>query len=82
MTVNNLFKELKVAAFIAGYGQLYENIVNRNLAHVPISQLEQTRNELKSLGYRARIRFRGPRIGTDRRHTLKKHAKAFTVYLT
>lgn len=79
--MNNLFKELKVAAFIAGYGQLYEDIVDRNLAHVPISQLEETRHQIKSLGYRTRIRFRGPRIGTDRRHTLKQHAKAFTVYL-
>jgi len=79
--VNNLFKELKVAAFIAGYGQLYTDIVDRNLAHVPISQLEETRHQIKSLGYRTRIRFRGPRIGTDRRHTLKQHAKAFTVYL-
>jgi len=77
-----MFKELKVAAFIAGYGQLYNNIVERNLAHVPISELARTRHELKSLGYKARIRFRGPRIGTDNRHTLKKHAKAFTVYLT
>ena len=76
-----MFKELKVAAFIAGYGQLYDNIVNRNLAHVPITELDQTRQQIKSLGYRTRIRFRGPRIGTDNRHTLKRHAKAFTVYL-
>jgi hypothetical protein len=76
-----MFKELKVAAFVAGYGQLYMDIVDRNLAHVPIDQLEETRRQIKSLGYRTRIRFRGPRIGTDGRHTLKKHARAFTVYL-
>ena len=80
--MNNLFSELKARAFIAGYTQLYKDIVDRNLAHVPISQLDETRHQLKSLGYRTRIRFRGPRIGTDGRHTLKKHAKAFTVYLT
>jgi hypothetical protein len=76
-----MFKELKVAAFVAGYGQLYMDIVDRNLAHVPIDQLEETRRQIKSLGYRTRIRFRGPRIGTDGHHTLKKHARAFTVYL-
>lgn len=74
-------KELAVAAFIAGYGQLYEDIVDRRLYHLPIDQLDRVRNQIKSLGYRTRIRWRGPRIGTDGRHTLKRHARAFTVYL-
>jgi len=81
MTANKMFAELKTAAFIAGYGQLYQDIVDRNLAHVPIGQLEETRTQLKNLGYKVRIRFRGPRIGTNNRHTLKQHAKAFTVYI-
>lgn len=76
-----MFKELSVAAFIAGYGQLYEDIVDRRLAHLPMDQLDRVRTQIHSLGYRTRIRWRGPRIGTDGRHTLKKHARAFTVYL-
>ena len=74
-------KELAVAAFIAGYGQLYEDIADRNLAHLPLDQLDRVKSEIHSLGYRTRIRWRGPRIGTDGRHTLKQHARAFTVYL-
>jgi len=81
MMVSNMNSELTVAAFIAGYAELYTNIVERKLYHVPISQLDITRNQLKSLGYKPRIRYRGPRIGTDNRHTLKRHAVAFTVYL-
>jgi hypothetical protein len=80
MTVNNI-NDLKVAAFIAGYGQLYEAIATKNLIHVPMDQYDTTRNQITRLGYSARYRFRGPRIGTDNRHTLKKDARAFTVYL-
>lgn len=76
-----MIKELSLAAFIAGYGQLYEDIVDRQLAHIPIDQLDRVRSQIHSLGYRTRIRWRGPRRGTAGRHTLKQDARAFTVYL-
>jgi hypothetical protein len=66
---------------MAGYGQLYEDIVDRRLSWLPMDQLDRVKSQIHSLGYRTRIRWRGPRIGTDGRHTLKRHARAFTVYI-
>jgi len=57
--------------------------------NVPIEHLEEMRKVIRGLkkhGFlpknaRIRYRFRGPRIGTDKRHTLKKHAVMFAVYV-
>lgn len=57
--------------------------------NIPIQFLEVVQHDLKTakdrgmLGqcYRIRYRFRGPRIGTDKRHTLRKDAHSFAVYI-
>lgn len=73
-------KELKTESFIAGYADLY-NIVRENprLNMVPIEHVETVRNGLYHLGYKFRIRYRGPHL--RQRDTLKRNARAFTVYL-
>ena len=70
---------LKTEAFIAGKTELY-NVVNVNpeLRMVPIDKLEPIRNGLYRLGYRFRIRYRGPH--RPQHDTLKCDARAFTVY--
>ena len=45
---------------------------------VPIKYADSIRDQLKQLGYRVRIRYRGPH--TQHRDTLKRDARAFTVY--
>jgi hypothetical protein len=72
-------ENLKTEAFIAGKAELY-NVVNANpqLRMVPIDQLESVRNGLHRLGYRFRIRYRGPH--RPKHDTLKRDARAFTVY--
>lgn len=45
---------------------------------VPIKYADSIRAQLKQLGYRVRIRYRGPH--TQHRDTLKRDARAFTVY--
>ena len=45
---------------------------------VPIKYADSIRAQLKQLGYRVRIRYRGPHA--QKRDTLKSDAKAFTVY--
>ncbi len=70
---------LKTESFIAGKAELY-NVVNTNpqLRMVPIDQLEPVRDGLYRLGYRFRIRYRGPH--RPKHDTLKRDARAFTVY--
>jgi hypothetical protein len=70
---------LKTEAFIAGKAELY-NVVNTNpqLRMVPIDQLEPVQDGLYRLGYRFRIRYRGPH--RPKHDTLKRDARAFTVY--
>lgn len=70
---------LKTEAFISGKAQLYELVkVNPDLRMVPIDHLETVRHGLQQLGYRVRIRYRGPH--RPQHDTLKQHARAFTVY--
>jgi hypothetical protein len=45
---------------------------------VPIAYADSIRTQLKQLGYRVRIRYRGPHA--QKRDTLKSEARAFTVY--
>lgn len=73
-------KELKTESFIAGYGDLY-NVVRDypSLRMVPIEHVETVRNGLYHLGYKFRIRYRGPHL--RQRDTLKRNARAFTVYI-
>lgn len=73
-------QDIRVAAFIAGYQELYA--VARDypsLRMVPIESVEPVRAQLKSLGYSARIRYRGPHL--QQRDTLKRNARAYTVYI-
>ena len=71
--------DLKTASFIAGFTELYHtSIVNPNLRMVPIKYADSIRTQLKQLGYSVRIRYRGPH--TQHRDTLKRDARAFTVY--
>jgi hypothetical protein len=74
-TPNNL----KTEAFVAGKIDLY-NIVRENpqLRMVPIAQLDPIRRDLKQLGYRIRVRYRGPHWPLG--DTIKARARAFTVY--
>ncbi|CAB4138229.1 hypothetical protein UFOVP328_422 [uncultured Caudovirales phage] len=70
---------LKTEAFIAGRTGLY-NVVceNPQLRMIPITQLDGVRHGLQQLGYRIRIRYRGPH--RPQHDTLKQNARAFTVY--
>jgi hypothetical protein len=70
---------LKTEAFIAGKAELY-NVVKAHpkLRMVPIDKLEPVRDGLHRLGYRFRIRYRGPH--RPQHDTLKCDARAFTVY--
>ena len=70
---------LKTEAFIAGKIDLY-NVVRENprLRMVSIDQLAGVRRGLKQLGYRIRVRYRGPH--RPQHDTLKQDACAFTIY--
>ena len=72
-------ENLKTEAFISGKTELY-NLVKTNpeLRMVPIDHLEVVRHGLQQLGYRIRIRYRGPH--GPRGDTTKDLARAFTVY--
>lgn len=71
---------LRTESFIAGYADLYTVVCEHpRLNMVPIDHVETVRNGLKQLGYRFRIRYRGPHL--RQRDTLKCNARAFTVYI-
>ena len=71
--------DLKTASFIAGFTELYHTaIVNPDFRMVPIAYVDSIRTQLKQLGYRVRIRYRGPHA--QHRDTIKSNARAFTVY--
>ena len=72
--------ELRVESFIAGNAELF-NVVSQypRLNMVPIGHVDTVRAGLKRLGYNFRIRYRGPHL--RQRDTLKKDARAFTVYI-
>jgi len=71
--------DLRARLFMIGHVDLYD-LVNHNpdLRMVPIQYLEPMRSALKQLGYRARIRYRGPH--KQQQDTHKHLARAFTVY--
>ena len=72
-------ENLKTEAFISGKTELYNLVkTNPDLRMVPIDHLEVVRHGLKQLGYRIRIRYRGPH--GPRGDTTKDLARAFTVY--
>lgn len=72
-------ENLKTEAFISGKTELYNLVkTNPDLRMVPIDHLEVVRHGLQQLGYRIRIRYRGPH--GPRGDTTKDLARAFTVY--
>jgi hypothetical protein len=73
-------KHLPVETFIAGFGDLHMLLKEYpDLRMVPIGHVETVRTGLHRLGYRFRIRYRGPH--GRQRDTHKAHARAFTVYI-
>jgi hypothetical protein len=72
-------RDLITQSFIAGLTELYQiTQINPDLRMVPIRHYDAVKSGLKQLGYRARIRYRGPH--TQQRDTHKADARAFTVY--
>jgi hypothetical protein len=72
-------KHLPVETFIAGFGGFHMLLKDYpSLRMVPIEHVETVRNGLYRLGYRFRIRYRGPH--RPEHDTLKRDARAFTVY--
>jgi hypothetical protein len=70
---------LKTEAFIAGKIDLYNAVCEKPyLRMVPIHYLDSVKRDLKQLGYRIRIRYRGPH--RPQHDTLKQDARAFTIY--
>jgi hypothetical protein len=73
-------KHLPVESFISGNAALF-NVVKEypELRMVPINHVETVRHGLHRVGYRFRIRYRGPH--RPQHDTLKQDAQAFTVYI-
>jgi len=70
---------LKTEAFVAGKIDLYNLVCdNPQLRMVPIDQI-RIRDDLNDLGYKFRIRYRGPH--RPQHDTKKVDARAFTVYI-
>jgi hypothetical protein len=68
-------------SFIAQYrSPANENSVIKN---VPIEHLVRARQEVRDAfpSKQVRVRFRGPRFDSMRQTTLKRHARAFTIYV-
>lgn len=66
-------------AFISGRRALYTLVREYpDLRMVPIEHLDTVKTGLHNLGYQFRIRYRGPHL--PQHDTLKRHARAFTVY--
>jgi hypothetical protein len=73
-------KNLPVESFITGNAPLYSVVRTwPDLRRVPIEHVEIVRSGLYNLGYRFRIRYRGPH--RPEHDTLKQDAQAFTVYI-
>ena len=73
-------KLLPTETFISGNVPLYSVVQTYpDLRMVPIEHVETVRNGLHRLGYRFRIRYRGPH--RPEHDTLKQNARAFTVYI-
>ena len=74
-----MHQNIVTESFIAGYADLYQTVREYpDLRMVPIDRLAEVRTGLRSLGYRARIRYRGPHGPCG--ESLKHNARAFTVY--
>ena len=74
-----LHGDLVTEAFIAGLPELYRTVREYpDLRMVPIDRADAVRSGLATLGYKVRIRYRGPH--NQQRDTLKRNARAFTVY--
>jgi hypothetical protein len=74
-----MHQNIVTESFIAGHADLYQTVREYpDLRMVPIDRLATVRTGLRSLGYRARIRYRGPH--GPRGESLKHNARAFTVY--
>jgi hypothetical protein len=73
-------KHLSVESFISGNAPLYSVVQEYpDLRMVPVEHVETVRAGLHQLGYRFRIRYRGPH--GRQRDTHKADARAFTVYI-
>jgi hypothetical protein len=74
-----MYQTIITESFIAGYAELYQTVRSYpDLRMVPIECVDGVRHGLRQLGYRTRIRYRGPH--KQQRDTLKRNARAFTVY--
>ena len=73
-------KDLPVETFISGNAPFF-NLVRAypELRMVPIEHYSTVKTGLTNLGYRFRIRYRGPH--RPEHYTLKANARAFTVYI-
>ena len=68
--------ELKTTSFIAGKAELYNELCsNPELRLVPINKLYTIKDSLYKLGYKFRVRYRGPHSRSG--ETLKRNAYAF-----
>ena len=73
-------KHLPVETFIAGFVDFHMLLKEYpELRMVPIKHYTTVKSGLHRLGYRFRIRYRGPH--RPEHDTLKNDARAFTVYL-
>jgi hypothetical protein len=71
---------LSVESFISGNAPLYSLVRQYpDLRMVPIEHYDTVKSGLSRLGYRFRIRYRGPH--RPEHDTLKRDARAFTVYI-
>jgi hypothetical protein len=71
---------LSVESFISGNAPLYSLVREYpDLRMVPIEHYDTVKSGLSRLGYRFRIRYRGPH--RPEHDTLKRDARAFTVYI-
>jgi hypothetical protein len=72
--------DLKVESFVTGNADLFSVVCQHpELRMVPIQHVETVRRGLRQRGYTFRIRYRGPH--RPQHDTLKRHARAFTVYI-
>ena len=73
-------KLLPTETFISGNVQFYNVVCEYpRLNMVPIEHYDTVKQGLTNLGYDFRIRYRGPHSRNG--DTLKKDARAFTVYI-
>ena len=72
--------ELKVESFVTGNADLFDVVCRHpELRMVPIKHVDTVRSGLRQRGYNFRIRYRGPH--RPEHDTLKRDARAFTVYI-